>query len=176
MSRYPQVGGSEPLNIPVYQYLSTAGDGTGTVEITGDHTVAETFYIEPPAGQVYEIHRLVGFVEDGGTWRAERYGGLAAALTNGISLFFRSDILTDVDLTSGKPIQSNGQWARTCYDSDFTSFGTGNNYLHVRWTFTRAGVPIVLSGDRNEQLSLEVSDNFTGLVGHTFMAQGRRIS
>ena len=36
---------------PVFQFLDTNGNGTGTVDATGDYSAGEEiFYISPPAG------------------------------------------------------------------------------------------------------------------------------
>jgi hypothetical protein len=77
------------------------------------------------------------------------------------------------DLTEGFPIKSNGDWAGLCYDADVKSWrtgGAGDEFLVVRYTFTRMGGPITLASD--DQLAIDFSDDFTGLIKHTFMFQG----
>lgn len=158
----------------ISRYMDTNGDGSGTKSATGDYSVtAGYFKIQPPRNALYAITRLIVFVEDGGpTLSADEYGGLAA-LTNGIRVEVR-DNTTDVknDLTDGVTIKSNAAWSRVCYDATPSNYGSGNVFLSVRWTFERSGGPIYLEGRNAERLVVKLTDSFTGLVDHTFLAQG----
>jgi hypothetical protein len=52
------------------------------------------------------------------------------------------------------------------------TFGSGNNFAVVRWTFERAGQPLRLYGDNSDVLVMTVNDDLTGLVKHDFHIQG----
>lgn len=154
------------------RFLDLDGDGTGTKNAIGDYSTADTLYIQPAAGTVYRIERMLVSIEDGVGMRAERYGGLAAALTNGVTVRVADDSGTILDLTDGLPIKSNAGWGSYCYDVDIKAWGAGNELLLVRWTFAKAGVPLRLDGDNNERLEVILNDDMTGLVSHYFMVQG----
>ena len=160
------------------RYLDTAGNGTGTKEATGDYSVtAEGFYIEPSPnvdmGNL-QIARIIVFIEDSQNWSANGYGDITAGLTNGIELkVFNEDDSVAADLTDGIPIKSNADWHSKCHDVTYTSYGVGNDFLSVRWTFTKAGKPITLG--YGERLEVMLNDDLTGLVSHRFLAQGIKL-
>jgi hypothetical protein len=157
------------------RYLDTNGSGAGTKNAVGEYhdagNGAEIFYIQPPPGAVYRIARLLPFVEDQGTFDSGSYGN-GITLTNGISIRVQNDSGTIVDLLDGLPIKLNTHWARICYDMSISSFGTGNEYLHARWTFAKSGQMIRLVGDNNERLEVVLNDDFSDLVSQYFMVQG----
>jgi hypothetical protein len=162
--------GAQPIRID--QYLSVNGDGTGVSSAIGDYSSTEAILsIQPPPGTIYRIARMVVYIEDSGTFDSGLYGN-GAALTNGIVLRVVDDSSTISDLTAGKPIKENQQWGRACYDTNHSSYGSGNESLAIRWTFTKSGVYIRLDGDNNERLEAVFNDSLTALVDHTFMVQG----
>ena len=158
--------------LPFFRFLDLNGDGTGTKNAIGDYSTPDIFYIQPAAGVVYRVARMIVSIEDGGGMRAERYASLGAALSTGVQVRVQNDSGTVIDLTNGIPITSNALWGSACYDVDVKSWGAGNDILLVRWTFERAGQMLRLDGDANERLEVVLSDDFTGVVGHYFMAQG----
>ena len=158
---------------PLHRYADTAGDGSGTKQAIGDYSGAVTpFFVAPPAGKIFRVHRMIIHIRDANNWRAERYGNLAAALTNGIAVWRRSTVHPDIELTDGIPIKTNADWARMCYDAETTTYGAGDDYLRVRWSFDKAGRHIELNGTAGDQASIELNDDMTGLVEQTFMLQG----
>ena len=166
------ISSTGPQKTLIAQYLDTNGDGTGTQSAVGNYaSAAEIFYIQPPAGTVYRLSRMLPFVEDVGSFDSGSYGN-GITLTNGIVVRIQNDSGTLVDLTAGLPIQLNTHWARQCYDMTISTFGQGNEYLHARWTFSKSGQYIRLDGDNNERLEMVFNDSFTGLVSHYFMVQG----
>lgn len=160
---------------PFMRYADTNGDGSGSKQVTGNYSLAEEeFFIAPPAGQIFQIHRLMVLIQDAGAFRADQYGGLGTALGTGIAVQKRSGAATVLaDYTDGIPIKTNGAWSRLSYDVAFFTFGAGDNYLACRWTFAKAGQPVQLSP--GQRLSIVLNDSFVGLVEHTFNFQGHRI-
>ena len=158
----------------LFRYLDTNGDGTGTVNATGDYSSgAEQFYIAPGAGVIHKIHRLIVSVGDGTGMQAEEYGNLGSALSNGIRIEVQDDIGTTLnELDGGLNVTTNAEWGRLCYDVDVKTWGSGDELLLVRWTFDRAGGPIVLDGDNDDRLTVIVNDDLQGLLSHHFMVQG----
>lgn len=155
----------------IYRFLDTNGNGTGTKVANGNYSGAvEQFYFESDG--YCQLHRMIVHLEDTTGFQAEEYGNLGSVLTNGISIkVIDSDGVTVLkDLTDGLPIKSNAQWARVCYDVQLYDWGAGNQALGVRWTFEKSGSPISLS--EGERLVVELNDDLTGLLDHTFMVQG----
>ena len=155
----------------ISQHLDTVGDGSGTVNAVGDYSVTPgVFKIAPGAGEVFRLTRLIGYIEDAGTFDSGAYGN-NITLTNGISIDYDFSGGT-VDLLGGETIKTNTEWASHCFDSRLDTYGAGNESLVFRWTFARSGQLIRLDGDANEELRLTFNDNLTGLVVHHFLVQG----
>lgn len=160
----------------LYRHLDTNGDGSGDVNANGDYSaVAKRFYIQPPAGERFDIYRVVGMIEDTQGFRAENYGHLPDPLENGIIIRVQDDDGTKVDITDGRPIKRNADWGSRCYDVDLKTWGVGNEYLVFRWTFERCGSPEFLNGDLNERLEMVFNDDLRGLVEHHFVAEGQKV-
>lgn len=157
----------------LYRYLDTNGDGTGTKNANGDYSSAEEiFYIQPPANQRYELHRIIITLEDTSGFSAQEYGNLGAALTNGIEIKSRNNDVVTCDITAGIPIKTNAQWAALAFDVDLKSWGAGNELLTARLTFEKAGEPIVICGNIGGRLEVSLNDDFSGLITQYFMVQG----
>jgi hypothetical protein len=160
---------------PIFRYLDTVGDGSGNKVATGDYSGAvEDFILAPPAGVVYYVARMLVSIEDVNIDAIDIYGGLAAALTNGISVLVLDGAgATTLDLTDGLPVHQNGDWQRMCYDVSIQNqTGNSTDGLYVRWTFTRSNGIIRLNGSENESFVVRLNDPLTGLISHTFHMHG----
>jgi hypothetical protein len=156
----------------LYQFMSTNGDGTGTVNAIGDYSGSAEFYIAPPEGEYYYIKRMLVEIRDTNINNSNNYGALTE-LTNGVGLEVRdADQNTILDLMAGLPVTSNGSWARTCYDVSVFDLGNGADFVNVRWTFGATGGVIQLDGNKQQRLSILLDDDMTGLEEHYFKVQG----
>jgi len=155
------------------QFLSTNGDGTGTVNANVNGAVTPVvFKISPPATGSIVITRLIVTIRDNGTFSAEKYG-VISELANGVEVGRLNDTTDAVeqDLTSGIPITTNASWGRLCYDVDLKTWGAGDSFLLVRWTFAKHGsCPLLISG--GPALGISINDDLTTLVEHHFLVQG----
>ena len=164
------------------QLLSTNGDGTGTVDFNGNYavTAATGLLRAPNAGDTFHVARLIVFLQDGTGMKAEEYGDLGAALTNGITMVLESDGDTTpieiVDFCAGIPLKTNADWGVLCYDVDMKTWGgaaPGDDILLARFTFskfTKNGDSIALTGD--DQIRMVFNDNLSTLVHHRFLFEG----
>ncbi len=154
----------------IFRYLDTNGDGTGTKNANGDYSgAADEFFIT--ADSPCEIHRMVIEIEDTSGFAAAEYGNLGTNLTNGVKVSVDDHLGNElVDLVDGLNVTTNAEWARLCYDADLKTWGAGNEFLMVRWTFARSGQPITLTD--GDKLIVTLNDNLSGLVSHYFMVQG----
>lgn len=159
-----------PQNL-LFRYLDTDGDGTGTKNAIGDYSSAATdFYIQPPAGKIYTIERMLVYIQDTGAFDAEKYGN-AVTLTNGVSVSLTTSADVEIlDLVDQIPIKTNSGWARQCFDVQVNSWGTGDETLIGRWTFSKTGSPLVLTDQKKFKVTL--NDSFAALVAHYFQVQG----
>lgn len=153
----------------IYRLLDTNGDGTGTKNANGNYaSAADEFYFK--AAKDTFIHRLIIHIVDTQGMDAVKYGN-TAALTNGYVMKIQNRAQTDVlDLCDGLTIKTNGDIGRNCYDVDLKSWGTGNEFLQARWTFTAAGQPLFLRA--GYEFSITFNDDLSGLIEHYFKLQG----
>jgi len=158
------------------QYLSTNGDGTGEMEATGDYSsTQEIFYIQPASTDIYYIRRMLVFYEDNLSFDSGAYGNsISITGSDGIQVRVQNDSGTISDLTAGQLIQINPHWKRQCYDTDVSSYGSGDESLGARWTFEKAGSDIRLDGSDNQRLEVVLDGNFSGLEDQAFLVQGRQ--
>jgi len=180
-------GGSGPgssgygvVPTPLYRVLDTDGDGTGTTNANGDYSSsAEEFYIQPPAGQIYRIERMMIYIaSEKGKIHIDTYVN-AAALSTGINVKKLTGVSTVVtDYTNGIPIKDFGGWARVAFDVNFLATNESvshNTVASARWTFSKAGYPLRLIGDNSDRLVVTLNDDFStgGYIDqHYFMVQG----
>lgn len=160
-------------DVSVYRYLDDVGDGSGIKQAIGDYSVTpKTFLLAPPPMETWEILRLMVFIRGPGPFRAEAYGPGNNPLPNGIRVFRRSGVIDDLELTDDIEIESNAAWRRENFDTDPSSYGAGDDFVAGRWTFGKAGAPLILRGVRFDTLEVDLNDDFTHLVEHTFKAHG----
>lgn len=163
------------------RFLDTDGDGGGTKDMAADYSDdpgagIEEFLIQPPAGTIFAVHRLIISAQDADNFKAGGYGGAAGnALANGMELKVLTGVDTvAIDLTDGDPVKTNAAWGKFCYDVDLKAFGSGSTeeLLVARWTFTRSGRPIILNGDNSDRLVMTVNDDLSALTNHQALVQG----
>ena len=158
--------------VPPAQLISEFASNGSTIDAIGNYEAGvERFKITCKSGiQKLNVHRMIVNIEDVGNFSAGAYGN-AIVLSEGINVCVRNaaDAVL-VNLTGTAKVQTNAQWGAYCHDVTLHSFGQGNNTLTVRWTFANMGKSISLSA--GEYLSIELNDDFSGLVHHNFMLQG----
>jgi hypothetical protein len=152
----------------LYQRLDTTGDGSGTTNMNVDGSITPiTFKIKPSGGQLIKVARIIILVEDTGTFDSDKWGN-GITLANGFNFKHKkSGITTDL---LGFSIKTTGEMSSICHDLDHRSFGTGNEFVSFRLTFTKAGSTINLYND--DELQLVVNDDMTDLVKMYVHAQG----
>jgi hypothetical protein len=163
---------------PVYRHLTDdnlPGDGSNFSMNVDGSSVAKRFYIQP-ASEILALYRIIIVIEDNAVITADGYGG-ESTLTNGIDLAIKSGGPTgtvELDLLDGDPIKSVIDLGEHSYDVSEHTFGAGNNFVLARWTFSKAGRPLILQARNNEALVLTINDDLTGLVKHQAHVQGHK--
>jgi len=154
------------------QFLSTVGDGTGTVTGASDSSsVAVNLKLLPAAGVEYRVDRLVIQVEDNAALKYDQFG--AAALTNGIRIQVLDGndvVLKNID--AGAPIKRladlAGLGGEQMVDAVQAAAGT-NKYAVFVMRFPN---PIVLNGSTPSRLNVKFNDNMSDLVLVKVLALG----
>ena len=160
----------------VFSHLAgSTGNDSGTSNLTAAHVAQTDYYVSPPAGHRWEIHRVIISLEDDKGMEITEFGN-AAALSGGIRLVVVRDGVEQV-LNPGHAIQNNGDFGHLCYDVQrLTWANTAKEQAVARWTFARMGAPICLmTGDKMIVRFLAGSDTSTLDELH-FMFQGVDLS
>ena len=169
-----------PMIMPenrIDQYLRD-GNGAGSIHAIGNYlAVPDTFEWRPETHRMAHITRMIVLIEDDDNFGATSYGGIVGGLTNGIHINVRNSLDGDAivaDLDDQEPVYTNTDWAGLCHDMTAFVFGTGQNnqVATVRWTFEKAGGPLMLHGAKGHYLTVELSDDLSTLVDHRFLIQG----
>ena len=156
----------------IFQLLSSNGDGTGTTSAIGNYAVTPlSLTFKQAEKEVVHIHRILIKVQDTGAFDADKYGN-GITLTNGIRLYHRNSADEILEELTAYPVKTSGDWAGQCFDLNHFTFGTGDEIITVRWTFSKSGIPVILKLHEGEYLEIYLNDNFTGLTDHLFKIDG----
>ena len=166
---------STSRRVPIFQLLSSNGDGTGISDGTGDYsTTPMSLRCSRSYGWAH-IARVIIMIQDEGTFDAESYGN-AIMLTNGIRVYVKNASDAVLWEMTSFPILSNGDWMGHCHDLNYSDIGTGDNIVSIRWTFDKAGQECIVKFDEGEYLEVYLNDDFSGLTHHRFTVQGHHIT
>ena len=162
------------LGVPFIQFLSTDGFGTGTTAANADFTGnPTTFFIQPfPKTTIY-INSFRAAISDNALFNQLDYGAIAGGVTNGVEITVRLDGNV-IDSLEGRRIKTNRDWVEVGFETQLTSFAGISQSLTVDNAFMQNfGAFLVLkSTGVPDRLSVTLSDNFSTLVGHTFIVRG----
>lgn len=161
-----------PTSLPLYQFADTVGDGTGDNNMAVDgSTTPVTFRCKPASGVIYRVARIIISVRDTGAFDSGGWGNLGSTpLTNGMLAQVIWNGTTNV--LTNEPVQSHIDLAALSYDVSHHNWGSGDEFVVFRFTFTKAGQYIRLDGDTNDELQFLVRDDLTDLVQQRISVQG----
>ena len=171
------VGDFKQADCMVYQRLTTdnSGDLAKSDLAVDGSGAAVTYEIGPPAGSACDawvINRVVIHYEHSGTWQITKFGSLSA-LANGCKLEVTRNGSQIIDLTAGEPVKTNGGWGALCYDvTILDSLGSGNTHLNARYSFFKAGHPLLLEVRGQMRLVATIQDDLSAMSHFHIMAQG----
>lgn len=162
----------------IYVNLSDDGTSAGETNMAQDGSTPVTFYRGPASGRTWNVHRIIFNITDAASSITPNEFGGAAALTNGCSLLVQRDGGTVIDFTDGRALKQNADFGNLCYDLSFHESGNAANTSNVqaRFTFTKAGQPLVLNGKRGERIAMVVNDDLTDLLDFVATIQGYEVS
>lgn len=154
---------------PISRYMDLVGDGSGADNITlqDGSTTPVIYKIKPGAGETFEVNRIIVSMTITANNPNSGYGGSATELTNGLQLKVITGAAggsTVWDITNGVPIKANHDWKNLCHDEIASTYGTTQSDLSYRYTFTKDGRPIELSGDQGDEFQLIINDDMTAVT------------
>ena len=166
----------------IFQYAASEADAASSTPVdiaddgTGTHTVLipSICKITPPSNKIYNITRLLIVIRDNSNITAANYGGVST-LSNGVQVRCMRGNTVLANLTNSHPITGNVEWGTFAFDVEDHTFGSGDNFTLVRWSFFKSGNPLVLDGLRGDSLEVWINDDLSSMTGHTFVIQGTEI-
>lgn len=163
----------------VGRYLSDTGLSTGVTNMREDTlAVAKDYYITALEGEKLLIGRMIIHLVDVGSFDSGSYGN-ALTLVNGIYPYIRRGLNgPKLSMVNGDPIFSNSDWEGICFDSNLSTYGSGNQSLVSRWSFSKYGESegddgIILNA--GDQIGLRIKENLVGLTTHHAILQGQHL-
>lgn len=162
----------------ISQYMSSNGDGTGTVSVNGNYSggSALTISVTPPAGEIYRITHVVLGIMDTNGMTLGTYGTIAGGVNPGPVLRKQDDTGTLVDYTKTYPPTTNFWIASMVGPRNFEHIdvgGTADEAIYATFDFIgMTGQAVRLVGDDSERLEVYLNDDFSGLLNHTWYAWG----
>ncbi len=156
-------------------FLGDGGLNTGSISPIGDFSVTpDDFFYEIPVGKTFLLKTLVIYIEDGNnSFESGDYGGITA-LTNGIDILVSINGV-EASILAGVLIKKNTDFSKHGAPLIDITFGTGNESgASIVNTVELTGVMLPLNGDNvtPDRIIVRLSDNFTGLVDHSFKVLG----
>lgn len=134
-------------------------------------TTPVRFSLDVPAGQVYQVTRLIFILRDFGTMDSGGWGNNGGSpLPNGLTVGVTING-TDYDFTP-IPWTSHVDLAAVSFDLNHHNWGAGDEFVVMRLTVQKAGTRIRLIGDDGDTLWMQVNDNLEHLVEQRCMVQG----
>lgn len=157
------------------KFLTQENDGV-TVNANGNYSdggLGKTaFILKPKPGEVFMVARMIVSVKDTGSFDSGSYGN-GVALVNGLTSFFRQDGVDVLPAFDPQfPIKTNVDWAAVCYDARPDSYGSGDEQLVARFTFTKYGKFVRLDGSTGDEFVIYCNDDMSPLVRQLFLMQG----
>ena len=174
MSDFLNNRGQYIVRSPFVHYLDTNGDGTGDTDAIGDYsTTPAVFYFQPAAGITVEVTKLMIHIADKGAFDVDGYGAIAGGLTNGVVIsFYRLGQLALL-LTDGAPIKNNADMSHLNTDYRLTNYSSNYGSSSVSLDVAAFQTSLLMHGDLQDQLRVELSDSFVGLDDHHFILYGK---
>jgi hypothetical protein len=153
-----------------HQILFTKDADGSTVQANVDASGAvQRWTLKPASTDLYRVNEIVVCIADSDA-DYNLYGNIAA-LTNGILLRRETNdgavISTVYSLLGALAVKQLTHWGRYGQVFPINDSASATRTVTVLIKFNQ---PIILRGDKGDQLSFILNDNLTGLDGHTFLA------
>ena len=157
--------------VPIVQRLSIDGTNSTNYNMNVDGSgSAVRFFIRPPSGSQYYITRLIFLLEDAGTFDSGGWGNNGGTpLQNGIVIGFNiGGISKKLDFE----LKQHSDLAALAYDVNQVKWGSGNEFLMSRFTFSKLGTEMRLDGNKGDIFYADINDDLTYLKSQQIIAEG----
>jgi hypothetical protein len=157
----------------VWDYLVLDG---GESNLIGDYTSEAVYatFVPKVGSQLFHATSVICFASMAGQFTTDTYDG--GALLNGIQIQVRGPIGPYPDAKIGVPgghsfhVKDWGDWVKIGGHAHYLNWPGLVKAVQVEVAL-ESGV-LALDGKKGEYLAIELNDDFTGLLEHTFLVQG----
>ena len=158
--------GSAPSRF-IYKYLSTGGPDGVEMNVDGDPTPVNFYYIADQKCTITRFNLIL--VDSAMTWND--FGGVDISSGNGC-LFQVEDAAGGVllDFTDGQPLKSNADWSFLAGVDAVVTPAAGDDAMPVRFTIEKSGNQLNLQSD--QRIHFSVRDDLSGITLFRIMVQG----
>ncbi len=162
-------------HVPFFTFLDTNGDGTGVKNAIGDYSggAVDFKYIRPigEAGKCF-VNGLTVHLHMTAQFSPDVYGdNMTGKLINGLRFLIKDENGNiDRDLTDGLPIKMNAHWSRFGAIHGTEEGVGGDKFFKVSLGTSREARTLSLAPKWS--FVAELNDDFSGLLGHTFLLRG----
>lgn len=156
---------------PYFQFLSTNGDGTGTIQMTGNYSVTPgVFFAQAPAGYTFVITHIHFIIGSSTNMNVEDYASIAGGLLNGMLWTYKkSDVVYNA--FGDYMLKRNGDYSAISSTSLTNYAGTGQ-ILTCEFDFPKTFTEsLKLTG--NDNFTITANDDLTTLLSHACALHGR---
>ena len=156
----------------IFQLVSSAGDGTGTVDL--NQNAAADYFVRPGINEKFVLKRMNVWEVDGAFTDAAGYGA-GSALSNGIGITVEdgNGIIKNYTPVT---IKTTYEWSLLAGVDNTAVFSGGDDARVVRWSFFKGGGNITLDGSKGEFLKVSYGDAMDFLTLSRIMVQGYKKS
>ena len=147
-------------HIPIMQRADTVGDGSGNYNMNVNGSITPVnFFIKPQANTVLYIARAIFILVDAGSFDSGGWGNNGGVpLQNGIDIVLHQN---GYDFAIDNKLKRHSDVAALCYDVSKYSWGSGDEWLTARLTFTKFHGFIELK--ENDYIKIVINDDLTYL-------------
>lgn len=169
--------GHKTADKAIYKFLRLDGKPAGSANMAVDGDPGPINFKAGPTGtQVWEITRIIFHLRDNvAGMKPEEFGGISALGAKACQLGVMQAGTEVLDFTNGLDIAANQDFGRICYDLAFVSGGSGanaNTALQSRFTFAKAGHPILLQGWNKDEIFMGINADIDAVLEFTAQIQG----
>jgi len=157
---------------PTHRFLTLAGDGTGSPQITGNYanTVTDFYYLNS-ATTPFCIQSALLSIADATSMNQSDYGGMVGGVTNGVLILLKAPSGFEIPLYGGTAFKTNQNWHSVTPHVTLSTFPGTPQTLTVAFCVTAAfGAPLSLQPGWS--FVFRAHDDFTGLLSQTANIQG----
>ncbi len=160
---------------PFYQFLTTTGNGSGTIDHVGNYSVTPSeVFIQPNSDETLLITSLILTIADDSTFDPTKYGAVNA-LTNGYDLVTRINGVT-TGILRGNKIKTGFDIMGSGAAFHFVEMLKDRPLLQARFLLSSdLNSPIQLIGINSDRISVTLNDNFTGMIMNRFIVTGIKL-